>query len=156
MQTPIDFVEEIISTQDWSYQRVGVEEIAVEIPGRWCDYRVHFLWQEEINILHISSYFDMRVQLQSIKEIYELMSLVNSKLALGHFEIEEKDVIPSYRYPFLFTNNKTIKTDYLENVLEIILSECERFYPAFQFVALGGKPAHEAVAVALLDTAGEA
>ena len=156
MQTPIDFVEDIITTQEWPYQRTTSEEIIVEIPGRWCDYRVHFLWQSEITIMHISSFFDMQIQPASFKLVYELMALINEKLALGHFEISAEEVVPSYRYAFLINDTRLLTLDYIEDILEISISECERFYPAFQFVILGGKTAKEAIDVALLDTVGEA
>ncbi|MGH6959444.1 MAG: YbjN domain-containing protein, partial [Dongiaceae bacterium] len=35
-------------------------------------------------------------------------------------------------------------------------SECERFFPAFQFVLWGGKSPEEALAAAMLETVGEA
>ena len=43
-----------------------------------------------------------------------------------------------------------------ETLIDLALTECERYYPAFQFVIWGGKPAAEAIAAALLDTQGEA
>jgi hypothetical protein len=36
------------------------------------------------------------------------------------------------------------------------LSECERFYPAFQFVVWGGKSPAQAIASAMIDPVGEA
>ena len=42
------------------------------------------------------------------------------------------------------------------NLIEVAISECERFYPAFQFVLWGGKSAEEAIAAAMLETQGEA
>jgi hypothetical protein len=44
----------------------------------------------------------------------------------------------------------------LEDLLEIALTECERFYPAFQYVVWGGKTPTEAMDAALLTTVGEA
>ena len=44
----------------------------------------------------------------------------------------------------------------MEDLVEIALMECERYYPAFQFVIRGGKTASEAVTAAILDTMGEA
>ena len=40
--------------------------------------------------------------------------------------------------------------------MEIALNECERFYPAFQFVLWGGKEPQEAILAAMLETEGEA
>jgi hypothetical protein len=36
------------------------------------------------------------------------------------------------------------------------MTECERYYPAFQFVIWGGRSAADAIASSLLDTVGEA
>ena len=43
-----------------------------------------------------------------------------------------------------------------EDVVDIAFSECERFFPAFQFVLWGGKSPEEALAAAMLETVGEA
>ena len=43
-----------------------------------------------------------------------------------------------------------------ETLIEAALDECERFYPVFQFVLWGDKTPQEAIAAALVDTAGEA
>ena len=58
---PIDLVEEIVLANDWAHDRASEEEMVVEISGRWCDYRMYFLWQEELSALHFSCGFDMKV-----------------------------------------------------------------------------------------------
>ena len=40
--------------------------------------------------------------------------------------------------------------------IEAAVSECDRFYPAFQFVLWGDKSPSEALDAALVDAAGEA
>ena len=47
-------------------------------------------------------------------------------------------------------------SEQVEDLVDIAVSECERFYPAFQLVIWGGKPAAEALAVAMIDPVGEA
>jgi hypothetical protein len=44
----------------------------------------------------------------------------------------------------------------LEDMMDIAITECERFYPAFQFVLWGGKSPAEALEAAMLDCVGEA
>ena len=39
----------------------------------------------------------------------------------------------------------------IEDLVDIAISECERFYPAFQLVVWGGKPADEAIAAAMIE-----
>jgi hypothetical protein len=44
----------------------------------------------------------------------------------------------------------------LEDLVDVALNECERYYPAFQYVIWGGKDPSEAVTAACLDPQGEA
>ena len=44
----------------------------------------------------------------------------------------------------------------VEDMIEVALTECERFFPAFQYVIWGGKDPTEAVAAACIDPVGEA
>ena len=44
----------------------------------------------------------------------------------------------------------------LEDMIDIAITECERFFPAFQFVLWGGKSASDALDAAMLDCVGEA
>ena len=55
----------------------------------------------------------------------------------------------------LFQRNGYAATS-VEAIAEAALEECERFYPVFQFVLWGGKSPGEAIAAALIETAGEA
>src|SRR5215207_9867683 len=68
---PIDLVEEIVVANDWAHDRASEEEMVVEISGRWCDYRLYFLWQEELSALHFSCGFDMKVPKRRRGPFYE-------------------------------------------------------------------------------------
>jgi hypothetical protein len=41
-------------------------------------------------------------------------------------------------------------------MVDIAITECERFYPAFQFVLWGGKTPAEALTASMLECVGEA
>ena len=61
-----------------------------------------------------------------------------------------------FRHAMLVREGTTVTGELLEELVDIALSECERFYPAFQFVIWGGKAPAEALAAAMLETEGEA
>jgi len=44
----------------------------------------------------------------------------------------------------------------IEDLVDIALTECERFYPAFQLVVWGGKGPGDAITAAMIDPVGEA
>ena len=93
---PIDLVEEIVVANDWAHDRASDEEMVVEISGRWCDYRIYFVWQEELSAMHFSCGFDMRVP-KAARPVSELLALANEKLWLGHFDISAEDNSPAFR-----------------------------------------------------------
>ena len=152
---PIDLVEEIVVANEWAHDRASEEEMIVEISGRWCDYRLFFVWQEEISAMHFSCAFDMKVPKNRRAAVYELLALINEKLWLGHFDMWEEDGLIVYRHTLLLPDGPP-PMRLLEQVVENALSECERFYPAFQFAIWGGKGPKEAIAAAMIETAGEA
>ena len=153
---PIDLVEEIVVANDWAHDRASEEEMIVEISGRWCDYRMYFLWQEELSALHFSCGFDMKVPKRRRSALYELLALANERLWLGHFDLAAGESSPAFRYASLLRGAGMVTSEQVEDVVDIALSECERFYPAFQLVIWGGKPAAEALAAAMIDPVGEA
>jgi hypothetical protein len=153
---PIDLVEEIVAANDWVHDRTSEEELIVEISGRWCDYRLFFVWQEELSALHFSCGFDMKVAKGRRRAIYELLALANEKLWLGHFDLSAEENCPAFRHAVLLRGVLAASTEQVEDLVDIALSECERFYPAFQLVLWGGKTPEDAIAAAMIDPIGEA
>lgn len=155
-QNPLDVLEEIVSANDWAFERASPEEMVVEISGRWCNYRMFFFWQDEVSAMQFSCQYDIRVPHNRKAAVFELLAVVNERLWLGHFDVDTEETTPMFRQTTLLRGAQGASTEQLEDLVEIALSECERFYPAFQFVIWGGKSPGEAVSAAILDTAGEA
>jgi hypothetical protein len=88
--------------------------------------------------------------------LYELLALANEQLWLGHFGLESADGMPVFRHAILLRGAPSASAESLEDLVDIALTECERFYPAFQFVLWGGKTPAEALAAAMLECVGEA
>ena len=82
--------------------------------------------------------------------------MVNERLWLGHFGLWTEEGVPMFRHAVLLRGLGGASMEQIEDLVDIALSECERFYPAFQFVIWGGKSAPDAISAALLDTVGEA
>lgn len=152
---PLDIVEQFVSANDWPFDRRSDEEMAVEAPGKWCDYSLFFSWREEIGALHFTCAFDMKVPCGKRGRIYELLAQLNERLWLGHFGLWSDEGAPMFRHTALLQDGAA-SAEQIEDLVDIAISECERYYPAFQFVIWGGNTAEEAVAAAMLDTVGEA
>jgi hypothetical protein len=153
---PIDLVEEIVQANEWAHDRASDEEMVVEIAGRWCSYQLLFVWQREINALHFSCGFAMKVPKARRAAVFELLAVVNERLWLGHFDLASDDQSPAFRQGVLLRGASGASVEQIEDLVDISVSECERFYPAFQLVIWGGKPAEEAMTTAMIEPIGEA
>src|SRR5436305_563617 len=67
---------------------------------------------------------------------------------------EEESIM--FRHALLLRGVSGVSAEQVEDLVELALVECERFYPAFQLVIWGGKTADEAMTAAILDPVGEA
>lgn len=155
-RNPLDLIEEIVSENEWSFQRSGSDELSVEFPGHWCSYHLHFVWSEDLSAMHLSCFMDMKVPKKRFVAAAELMALINTKLWLGAFVLPVDESTPAFRHTVLLRGAKGASVEQLEDLVDIALTECERFYPAFQFVTWGGKTPQEAIQASLLETVGEA
>jgi hypothetical protein len=151
---PVEAIEELIAEKEWIYDRRCETEIAVEAPGTWCDYGMFFAWSEDLSALHFSCALDMRVQPKLMGQIYELIAKLNERLWLGHFAVWVEEGIPMFRHTLRFKDR--IDTEAIADLMDLAVSECERYYPAFQFVIWGGRTAEDAITSSLLDTVGQA
>ena len=156
IHNPLDILEEIVTANEWLFDRANDDELIVELAGRWCHYRLFFVWQREIGALQFSCQFDMRVPDGKRGDVNDLLSMLNNRMWLGHFDLETQQCTPLFRYTVLARADRAPSVETLEDLVEIALTECERFYPAFQFVIWGGKRPGEAMAAAMIDTAGQA
>src|SRR5438874_7728606 len=98
---PIDLVEEIVVSNDWAHDRASEEEMVVEISGRWCDYRMYFLGQDELSALHFSCVFDMKVPKRRRCPLYELLGLANERRWPAQFDLAPGGASPFFRYAVL-------------------------------------------------------
>ena len=153
---PIDCIEEIVTINDWPFDRISNDELSVCISGVWIDYQICFTYLEDRNALQIIVGFDVRVKPEKRPEIYELMGRINEHLMLGHFELWEGDSVPIYRNTQFMGHANELPSHQLQTMIEAAVNECERFYPAFQFNIWGGKSPEEAITACILETVGEA
>ncbi|MFC0409566.1 type III secretion system chaperone family protein [Roseomonas elaeocarpi] len=153
---PLDVVEQIVAANDWAFDRRSPREMAAEAPGKWCDYGLHFAWSNEISAMHFTCTFDMKVPPEARPKLHELLALANEKLWIGHFGLDAEDGVPVFRHAVLLRGAPGASAESLEDMVDIAITECERFFPAFQFVLWGGRTAEDALQASLLDCAGEA
>jgi hypothetical protein len=153
---PLDVMEQIVVENEWAFDRRSDSEMAAQAPGKWCDYTLYFSWSHEISAMHFSCTVDLKVPPRRRAALYELLALGNEKLWIGHFGLDSDDHVPVFRHSVLLRGASGASSESLEDMVDVAITECERFFPAFQFVLQGGKTPTDALAAAMLDCAGEA
>ena len=153
---PIDVVEEVIYSKKWTFSRADDYELVAEIASKWCQYRFYFTWSEQIRAISLTVTFDLKFPHAKIKDAQELLALINEKLWIGHFDITSKNGIPAYRHTVLSFPEGEVLHHQLENLVDIAIYECEKFYPAFQLVLFEDSDPSKALAISTFDTIGVA
>jgi hypothetical protein len=156
ISNPLDLMEQIASENDWAFDRRSDSEMAAEAPGKWCDYGLYFSWSHEISAMHFTCTFDMKVPEKRRPALYELLALANDHLWIGHFGLERDEGLLVFRHSVLLRGASGASAESLEDMVDIAITESERFFPAFQFVLWGGKKPADAMQAAMLECAGEA
>ncbi len=152
---PIDQVEEIALNRGWSYDRDGDADIALDIQGQWCNYRLFITRHPGVDAILFACAFDMRIPDGKSLRIHSLLAGINERLFLGHFDLWSDNGMPVFRHAVLMQDS-ALEPGNLESVIRIALDECERYYPAFQFVVWGGQAPEDAILSAVIETQGEA
>ena len=99
---PLDLLEHAVEDNGWAFERSGRDELNLSVAGRWCDHHFSFTWREELQSLHLSSAFDMRVNESRKHDVAALLMYVNAKLWIGHFDLWPEDGTLLYRHAMIF------------------------------------------------------
>ena len=153
---PLEVVERVASTNDWSFERAGDDEITILVTGKWTDYQLSYTWMNEIEALHLACAFDLKVPERRCAEVQSLISMINERLWVGHFDLWTKEGIVMYRHALVLAGGVAASGKQCESLLGTALDTCERHFTAFQFVVWAGKGAREALDAAMFETSGEA
>ncbi len=153
---PIDVIEQMILAREWVFDRNSDHELAARVPGRWCDYNLFFAWNEDLAAMHFSCAFDMRIPFEKRIASHDLIQRINGTLWLGHFCLWPDEGQPVFRHVLPLRGSKGPAPEQIDDLLSAGVEECERFFPAFQFVVWGGKSPQDAIDAAMIDTVGEA
>lgn len=153
---PMDTVEHLVELQDWPFDRSNDDEINLTISGKWSDYFVSFTWRDDLEGLHLSCTFDIKVPEARRGEVARLTARLNEHLWLGHFDLWPEEGVLLYRYGLLLAGGAKLTDEQCDAMLKLSLETSERYFPSFQYVIWAGKTAEDAIEAAMFETVGEA
>ena len=153
---PVEMLASLCDARGWAYDFVGEDEITMEVQGSWANYQMRGIWRGEDRVLQLLCLPDIRIPDDKRAPMFEVLTLVNEQMWLGHFDVWSNGMVLLYRHAMMLGDDGLLSLGQAQAALEAAVDECDRFYPAFQFILWGDKGPSEALASALVDAAGEA
>ena len=68
---PVDVVERLATTHDWSFSRASEDEVTILVTGQWSDYQISFTWMPDVEALHLACAFELKVPERRRSEVIE-------------------------------------------------------------------------------------
>ncbi len=153
---PMDMLAALFEAREWKCEVHSAEEISGEVKGSWATYQLRCVWRAEDNVLQVLCLPDIRIAKDKRAPATDLLAMVNEQIWLGHFDIWSDGGVLLYRHAAMLADDGLLSLAQAQAIVETSIDECDRFYPAFQFVLWGDKSPRDALTSAMVDAAGEA
>lgn len=150
---PIAVFKRLFIAEHYEFEHVSDNEIRVSLPGIWCEHDVSLTWDQETEQVQLFLVFDGRTPGGRSDDICRLMSLINERLSVGHFDYWYKTGALVYRNTHSLRGGARLKTEQAQDLIAHALDAAERGYPACQYVVWAGKSPEDALTSALVDLA---
>lgn len=150
---PLSVFERLSIAEHYEYERVSDTELHVSLPGLWCHHDVTLTWDVPTEQIKLILSFDGRTPGGRSNDICRLMSLINERLSIGHFDYWDKTGTLVYRNAQSLRGGARLKTEQAQDLIALALDAAERGYPACQYVVWAGKSPEDALTSALVDLA---
>ncbi len=153
---PLNTLEKLLRANDWDFSRDNINEISLETQNGWAKRDITFLWQEKQECLYFTCRINSPIEVKSRNKLNNLLAKINGQLWMGHFELCPDSGKPTFRHCLPLRGMGKISLEVIEDLITTAISECERFYPAFQMVLWGNYNSDDALQTALFDCQGSA
>lgn len=153
---PLNLIARAASRLEFDQERVGDHELHIMMPGVWRDIGLWFTWRPELATLQMGAPLDLKAPIGRLPEAAHLVTMVNERLWVGHFDLWAEDHSIVYRNSAVLSESGRLDPTQGEAFIQAASEAVDRFYPAFNFLIWGGKSADDALRASLFETAGNA
>ncbi|MFT6089593.1 YbjN domain-containing protein [Sulfitobacter sp.] len=153
---PIDIVENLAAFNDWDFDRISDEQIAMAVEGQWRTYSITLAWSAYDETLRLICSFEMDPPAEKLPALYHLLNDVNDQCWAGAFTYwaEQKTMI--YRYGLVLSGGRDASAEQIDTMIGAAVLSAERYYPAVQLVVWGDQTPKQALEVAIAEAYGHA
>ena len=154
---PLDSVEEVLGSHNWTFNRTNDDELVVKVSGKFCQYTLFFIWQENMDALQFCAQLDVTVPAENMSKAGSILMNINENIWIGHFDIPQETRVPTFRQTCLLAGTEQISyTRQFEDLVDLSLVQCERYHHVFKMLSDGHMNDNEQnLSLILMETAGE-
>lgn len=152
---PLDVVEHVLTAENLDFDRTDDGDLAFALTGDWKDYELWFAWRPEADCLQLCLSLDLRTKKKTRSAAYELVSLINQRVWLGHFEVWAEDGDIVFRHAMALAGGERPSLAQAASMIDTAVEAADRFYPAFDFMLKGKSPSNS-IAACMFETVGQA
>ena len=153
---PIDLCEHLAEYNDWEFDRVAEDQIAMAVEGQWRTYSITLAWSDYDETLRLICTFEMEPPEEKLPQIYEVLNRANDQIWTGAFTYWPEQRLMVYRYGLVLSGGQIAVAEQVDRLIAAAVGASERFYPAFQLVAWSDRTPAESMDVALTEAYGRA
>ncbi len=153
---PIDIVESLAESNDWEFDRVTDDQIAMAVEGQWKTYSLTLAWSAQDETLRLICTFEMEPPEGRMGELYEVLNRTNDMVWTGAFTYWTEQKLMVWRYGLVLAGGQYAGPEQIDRLIAAAVMAAERFYPAFQLVAWAGHSPADAMKVAIAEAYGRA
>lgn len=153
VQNPLDGLARLALAEGFDRERIGENDLHMGLPGRWCNHHVSFTWKEDEGLLQLYLVFETRIPAEQAGGIRDLISKLNARMTLGHFDYWDGDAVLVYRQTTCLSGHARLNTAQAMTLIAAATEAAEKAYPAMHYVLWADKTPDEAIEQALFDMA---
>ena len=153
---PLEQLEAAAGLLEIESERIDEAELHIAMPGAWRDAGVWFTWRRELSTVQMGAPLDIKVPESLMGQAARLVTMINERLWIGHFDLWTEDKAIVYRNAVLLPEDGAIDTTQAQYLIQGASEAIDRFFPAFNFLVWGGKTPEEALEGSLFETHGSA
>lgn len=153
---PIDIVESLAVHNEWEFERVSDEQIAMSVEGQWRNYQLTLAWSAYDETLRLICSFEMEPPEARLPQLMELLNDINDRCWAGSFTYWAEKKLMIFRYGLVLTGGQSASADQIDTMIGTAVMSAERYYPAVQLVLWGDQTPANAMQVAIAEGYGHA
>ncbi|EEB84000.1 YbjN domain-containing protein [Roseobacter sp. GAI101] len=153
---PIDIVENLAAFNDWDFDRISDEQIAMAVEGQWRTYSITLAWSAYDETLRLVCSFEMDPPAEKLPVLYHLLNDVNDQCWGGAFTYWAEQKLMVFRYGLVLSGGQDATAAQIDTMIGAAVLSAERYYPAVQLVLWGDQTPRQAIQVAIAEAYGHA